>query len=59
MGRYERASLFGEKAVVQGLAYMRDNPRLFFEKHVHPELFRVLRDLAWSSSMLLATGALK
>ena len=41
--------LFDEKAVVQGLAYIRDNPRRLFEKHAHPELFRVLRDLEWRS----------
>ncbi len=41
--------LFDERAVVQGLAYMHDNPRRLFEKRVHPELFRVLRDLKWRS----------
>lgn len=42
--------LFDEKAVVQGLAYMRDNPRRLFEKRAHPELFRVMRSLECRSS---------
>lgn len=39
--------LFGARAVEQGLAYMADNPRRFYEKRAHPELFRVLRDFEW------------
>ena len=41
--------LFDAKAVEHGVAYMNDNPRRLFEKRTHPELFRVLRDFAWSS----------
>lgn len=41
--------LFDGEAVEKGIAYMRDNPRRLFEKHAHPELFRVLRNLAWRS----------
>ena len=37
--------LFDESAVAQELAYLGDNPRRAWEKHCHPELFRVLRDL--------------
>ena len=39
--------LFDEKAVASGLAYMADNPRRLWVKRMHPELFRVLRDLCW------------
>lgn len=41
--------LFNAEAVTKGLAYVADNPRRFFEKRAHPELFRVLRNLEWQA----------
>lgn len=41
--------LFDENSVVNGLKYINDNPRRFFEKRAHPDLFRVLRDFVWKT----------
>ena len=38
--------LFDDFSVQSAVAYVRDNPRRLAEKRAHPELFRVLRDLA-------------
>ena len=34
-----------EEAVTKALCYIADNPRRLWEKHAHPELFKVLRDI--------------
>lgn len=41
--------LFDEAAIENGLAYVADNPRRLWVKRQHPELFRVLSDIAWKS----------
>lgn len=41
--------LFDEAAIENALNYVADNPRRLWVKRQHPELFRVLRDIAWES----------